>query len=203
MSYTNPQIKFIVLASGTGTLFHAIAQACQNHQLNAQIISLVCDRDNAPVIEKAQTQHIPVKIFSVKDYSSVSHWDQAMCSYLKTQKPDLILLAGFVKKIEKEVLCAFENKILNIHPSLLPLYGGNGMYGIHVHKAVLAAGDKYTGISIHIVSENYDSGSILAQKKIPVFPQDTPQSLQKRVKKEEQAFYISTLREIIKKQEIV
>ena len=195
---TKSKPKLAILASGTGTLFEAITQACFNHQLDAEVISLVSDRKQAPVITKAQNQNIPVKIFQIKDYPSPQKWDQALCTYLKTKKPDLIVLAGFLKKIEKNVLHTFKNRILNIHPSLLPLHGGKGMYGIHVHKSVLRSGDKHTGISVHLINENYDTGPVLAQKKIPIALNETAESLQKKIKEEEKKFYISVLKKILK-----
>ena len=187
----------IILASGTGTLFSSIVQACKNHSLNAKVINLITDNAQASVLKKAQSEEVPIKILSVKDFSSFSKWDESLCQYLQTKKPDLILLAGFLKKIGPKVLSHFKNRILNIHPSLLPHHGGPGMYGIHVHRSVLKAGDKKTGISIHLVSAEYDSGPVLAQTEIPVSPEDTPESLQEKVKKVEQVFYVSTLKKYL------
>ena len=161
------------------------------------MIRLVSNNKNSLVLQKAKKEKIPAKILDPKDFSSFTKWDIHFCSYLKTQKPDLILLAGFVKKIGPEVLSAFKRRILNIHPSLLPRHGGQGMYGIHVHRSVLGSGDKTTGISIHLVSEEYDTGSLLAQKEIPVSPDDNPESLQERVKKIESIFYVSVLQKIL------
>ena len=200
---TQSKPKLAILASGTGTLFEAITQACFNHQLNAEVVTLISDRKQAPVITKAQNQNIPVKIFRIKDYPSLQKWDQNLCTYLKTIKPDLIVLAGFLKKLKKNVLHTFKNKILNIHPSLLPLHGGKGMYGIHVHKSVLRSGDKHTGVSVHLVTENYDTGPVLAQKKIALSPNETPETLQKKIKNEEKKFYISVLKKIIKNPDIL
>ena len=194
--YNKKEPDLIVMASGTGTLFINIVQACKNNSLNARVINLVTDNPRAVVIQKAQKEQVPVNIFSLKAFPSFSKWDTALCQHLKTKKPDLILLAGFLKKIGPRVLSHFKNRIINIHPSLLPRHGGDGMYGIHVHRSVLKAGDKKTGVSIHLVSEEYDRGPILAQTEVPVSPNDTPESLQEKVKKTEQVFYVSTLRKI-------
>ncbi|MDE0119361.1 MAG: phosphoribosylglycinamide formyltransferase [Bdellovibrionales bacterium] len=193
----NKKKRLVILASGTGTLFLSIVKSCKTGHLKAEVIHLISDHNQAPVLEKAKKENISVKILNPKKFSSFSDWDKALCRYLKSQKPDLILLAGFIKKIGPGVLSFFKNRILNIHPSLLPRHGGYGMYGVHVHRSVLEVGDKKTGISIHLVSEEYDAGPILAQIEIPVSPKDTPESLQKKVKQIEPTFYISTLRKIL------
>ena len=192
--------RLLILASGTGTLFSSIVQACKKYNLNAQVIALISDKNQVAVLKKAKNEKVPVKILNPKDFSSFNDWDEALCIYLKTKKPDFILLAGFLKKIGPKVLSSFENRILNIHPSLLPRHGGAGMYGIHVHRSVLNSGDIKTGISIHLVSKNYDAGRLLAQTEIPVSPDDSPESLQKKVKTVEQDFYISVLQKIINKE---
>ena len=193
----NTKKRLLILASGTGTLFMSIVQSCKTKHLKAEVIQLISDHNQAPVLKKANKENISIKILNPKDFPSFSDWDEALYQHLKNQNPDLILLAGFVKKIGPKVLDFFKNRILNIHPSLLPRHGGHGMYGLHVHRSVLEAGDKKTGISIHLVSEEYDTGPILAQTEIPVSPKDTPESLQKKVKKVELTFYISTLKKIL------
>ena len=189
--------RLVILASGTGTLFFSIVQACKNNTLKAKVTSLISNNKKSLVLQKAKKEKIPVKVLDPKDFSSFTKWDAHLCSYLKTQKPDLILLAGFVKKIGPKVLTAFKGRILNIHPSLLPRHGGKGMYGINVHRSVLESGDKTTGISIHLVSEEYDTGSLLAQTEISVSTDDDPESLQEKVKKTEAIFYVSVLQKII------
>ena len=192
------KLNLVILASGTGTLFSSIVQTCKKNKLKAKVTSLVSNNKKSPVLQKAKKEKVPVKILDPKDFSSFTKWDESLCSYLKKQKPDLILLAGFLKKIGPKVLTSFNGCILNIHPSLLPRHGGLGMYGIYVHRSVLKSGDKTTGISIHLVSEEYDAGSLVAQKEVPISLNDTPESLQKKVKKIEPIFYISTLQKIIK-----
>ena len=193
--------------------------------LNAEVLALITSNPKAPVIEKAKKAKVPFKILSPKQFASFAKWDQTLCSHLnqifnqparRGRKPtdkgsrsvlsgeicaqlgskDWVVLAGFLKKIGPQTLSAFNNRIINIHPSLLPRHGGKGMYGLHVHRSIIKAGDKKTGISIHLVSKEYDQGTLLAQKEIPVSPNDTPESLQKKVKKEEGPFYIATLNTI-------
>ena len=185
---TPPKKRLIILASGTGTLFLSIAQACKINHLNAEVLSLISNNSQASVLKKAENEKVPVKILDPKKFFSFPEWDEALYSYLKSKQPDLILLAGFVKKIGPKVLSYFKNCVLNIHPALLPRHGGEGMYGIHVHRSVLNAGDKKTGISIHLVSSEYDTGPVLAQTEIPVSSTDTPESLQEKVKKNRSGF---------------
>jgi len=206
MKKNRPAKKYlIIMASGTGTLFSSVVRSCDSGVLKdkAKVISLVSDNDNALVIKKARDNNIPVKIINPKKFPSFEEWDKALLSYLQkksplqNKSPDLILLAGFVKKIGPRVLSSFEKKILNIHPSLLPRHGGSGMYGLHVHRSVLKAGDKKTGISIHWVSAKYDEGPLVAQKEIPISLGETAESLQQKVKKAEQKFYIDVLYKVL------
>lgn len=192
--------QLIILASGAGTLFFSIVQACKTGHLDAKVIGLISNNSEAPVLKKAEKETVPIKILDPKKFPSFFEWDKALCIYLKSKKPDLIVLAGFIKKIGPSVLSSFKNCIVNTHPSLLPRYGGKGMYGLHVHRSVIKAGDKKTGISIHLVSSEYDTGPVLAQTEIPVSPSDNPESLQEKIKKKEAIFYISILQKIIKRE---
>lgn len=194
---SSKKARLLILASGQGSLFFSIVQACKSGHLNAEVIGLLSDNNKALVLKKAHAERITIKILKPKNFISFSKWDEALYNYLRERKPDWILLAGFLKKIGPKVLSAFKNRVLNIHPSLLPHHGGAGMYGIHVHRAVITGKDKKTGISVHLVSEEYDTGPVLAQKELLVFKNDTPESLQKRVKATEQTFYVSVLQKII------
>ena len=192
--------RLVVLACGTGSLFLSIVQACEKELLPAEVVGLISCNSQALVLKKAEQQKIKSHVLELKKFSDFSDWDKALCSLLKETKPNLILLAGFLKKIGPQVLSEFKNRIINIHPSLLPRYGGEGMYGLNVHQAVIKNGDKKTGISIHLVGEDYDTGPLLAQTEIAVSPEDTPETLQEKVKKEEQTFYVSVLQKILKKE---
>lgn len=192
------KVKLAVLASGTGSLFESIAVACKTGILPAEIVCLVSDRSDVPVLEKANKYNVPVQVFKQKEYPSLEKWDKNLCDYLQQKESDWIVLAGFLKKIEQTTLETFKNRIINTHPALLPKYGGKGMYGRHVHQAVIKAGDKKTGISVHLVSDQYDRGPILAQTSVPVSPDDTAESLENKVKTFEKIFYVSVLQKLIR-----
>lgn len=184
------KIKLIVLASGSGTTFKYLAK----HPF-LDVIFLLTDRKNCEAIEHSKKLNIPFKTICPKDYLSHSLWDQDMTKTVQIifKNQHLIVLAGFLSRLGSHFLSMFKNQIINSHPALLPNFGGHGMYGIHVHRAVLQAKKKTTGVTIHYVNEEYDQGEIIAQKKIKVFPSDTPESLEKRVKKEEKPFYSETI----------
>jgi phosphoribosylglycinamide formyltransferase-1 len=123
-----------------------------------------------------------------------------MLRALQASKCELIVLAGFMKMIGPRVLAAYRNRIVNIHPSLLPRHGGKGMYGMHVHAAVIASGDSTTGVTVHLVDEAYDHGRVLAQSRLSVEPRDTPESLSARILKSEHAFLVETLGRICRRE---
>ena len=189
--------RLVILAGGKGTLFNSIAGACRAGTLKAKVMGLISHNHKALVLQKARAQNIPTKVIDPKDFSSYPKWDHALKTALNEKSPDLIVLAGFLKKIGPAVLTAFPGRIINIHPALLPRHGGDGMYGLHVHRSVLSAGDKTTGTSVHLVSKEYDTGPVLAQTKLPVSAGDTPESLQEKVKKTEQVFYVEVLQKIL------
>ena len=193
----NKKVKLAILASGTGSLFESIVIACETGQMNADVVCLISDRSNVPVLEKAHKHNIPLQVFQHKKYSSIEEWDETLCDYLQQKNPDWIILAGFLKKIEKMALEKFKNRIINIHPALLPRHGGKGMYGRRVHQLVIESGEKTTGVSVHLVSEQYDRGPILAQTPVSVSPDDTAESLEDKVKTVERKFYISVLQQLI------
>ncbi|MCC5915470.1 MAG: phosphoribosylglycinamide formyltransferase [Balneolaceae bacterium] len=183
----------MVLASGSGSNFQAIIDSIENKRLHAEVAGLIAGKPGIGAIERAKKHRIPVKIIppdldpdSLTTFllETVDHW-----------KPDLIVLAGFLKKIPGEIVDRYPDQIINIHPSLLPKYGGKGFYGIHVHKAVIESGDPESGCTVHYVNEKYDDGSIIEQRSVPVLHGDTPETLAARVLKEEH----SLLPEIIKR----
>ncbi len=189
--------RLLILASGKGTLFNSILRACKTGQLKAKVSALVSNKSSSPVLEKAKKENIPVKILDQSKFSGFEEWDKALCGFAKSQNPNLIVLAGFFRKIGPKVLSAFENRVLSIHPSLLPKYGGLGMYGINVHRAVIEKKEKISGASVHLVHAEYDTGPVLAQTTVPVSPGESPKSLQEKVKKAEQILYVSTLQKIL------
>lgn len=145
-------------------------------------------------------EDIPHYILNSKIHSDKSDLDNEIKNKLNSHDVDIVILAGFMKKIGKNILKYYNNRILNIHPSLLPKYGGQGMYGIRVHEAVIKNKEVETGVMIHLVDEKYDNGKILNQIKIPVHKKDNPLILQERVLKVEHSFLIDTLLKISKKE---
>jgi phosphoribosylglycinamide formyltransferase-1 len=185
------------LASHRGSNMQAVVAACRAGVLAANPAVLVSNNRQAEAVARAEQQSIPAYVLNVVTHPDPEALDQAMLDVLRKHACDLIVLAGFMKKIGPRVLAAYRNRILNIHPSLLPKFGGQGMYGRAVHEAVLKAGEKVTGVTIHLVNEAYDEGRILAQAEVPVLPDDNVESLAARVLKREHAFLVETLRDIL------
>jgi len=177
--------KVVVFASGSGTDFQSIIDAIAEKSLHAEIAGLITNNPDAGALERAQQNDIPERVFRLSDYPDTESYTNDLVDQLDEWKPDLIVLAGYLKKIPVEVIRQYENRIINIHPALLPKYGGKGFYGIKVHRAVIASGDRESGCTVHIVTEEYDKGPILAQVKVSVQKDDTPEILQQRVLKEE------------------
>jgi len=183
--------KIVVFASGSGTNFQAIIDAINNGYIEAEITGLITDRPGIGAIERAEANTIPVEI--VPPSSSTATIKQKLESF----NPDLIVLAGYLQKIPPEVVDQYPRKIINIHPSLLPNYGGPGFYGDRVHKEVLKNREKESGCTVHFVTKEYDKGPIIAQRKVRVHPQDTPEDLAKRILKHEHQLLPNVVKQII------
>ena len=174
----------VIFASGEGTNAENLFNYFKNDP-RIKLKLVVTNSDTAGVIAKAEAHKKTVQIISkeaLKDYPN------QIIEYLKTERVDLIILAGFLLKIPVEFIKAFPNQIINIHPSLLPKYGGKGMYGMNVHKAVIDQKELETGITIHYVNEEYDKGEIILQQTCPVLPTDTAEEVQQKVRKLELEF---------------
>ena len=178
-----------VLASGSGTNLQAIIDAIKKKKLKAKIKIVISNNRDAYALKRATRNKIRTLHLSQKQFTSPKDFDRKLISILKKEKINLIALAGYMKKLSPSVIRKFKNKIINIHPALLPRFGGKGMFGIHVHEAVLISKAKTTGVSVHLVDERYDHGAIIYQKEIPVKNNDTPETLQKRVLKIEHQVY--------------
>lgn len=187
----NRKSKIVLFASGSGS--NAL-QICRYFEDNSKIrvAYLFCNNANAAVIDKVKPFGIKTLIFSKAQLESGS-----ILKKLISISPRLIVLAGFLLKLPREMVSQFSRKIVNIHPSLLPKYGGKGMYGIHVHQAVKNSGDSSTGMTIHYVDERYDSGDIIFQKSVDISPQDTPRDIAQRVLKLEHYYYASVIHALI------
>ena len=174
-------MNIAVFASGRGSNFQAILNAIDDGRLPAVVTLLVSNNSNAGAMELARSRNIPAIHLNQKQYSSAQLYEEQLLQSLTRYKVELIALAGYMKRIPTVVIDRFRNRILNVHPALLPAFGGAGMYGIHVHEAVLASGAKVTGVTVHVVDEEYDKGPIVMQKCVDVLDDDTPESLAARV----------------------
>lgn len=178
-------MNIAVLVSGGGTNLQAIIDQIENQTLcGVEMVRIISSSHTAYALERAKAHGIPSCVISKKDFSDLDSYDEAMIQALSGQKIDLVVLAGFLSLLGPKVVKQFSNRIINIHPALIPSFCGNGMYGIKPHEAALARGVKVSGATVHFVNENYDEGPILLQKCIEVITDDTPQSLQLRIMKE-------------------
>jgi len=189
--------KISILASGDGSNFQALVEASRSGILNAEVAGLITNRPKAPALLRAENLKIPSATLSPKAFSQRDDWDRAVLKTLQEWKTDWVVLAGFLTLIGPRVLKAFPNRVVNIHPALLPNFGGEGMYGMRVHEAVLAAGALETGITLHLVSEEYDRGKNLAQFKIPVIKGESADALAARIRELEHRHYPRVLNDLV------
>lgn len=183
------KLDLVALASGGGTNLQAIIDNIEAGKVNARINAVISNNSKAFCLERARKHNIPAIHLSHNMFATPEQFDDKLLSVLKENEVDLIILAGYMKMLSPRVIKAYRNKILNIHPGLLPHFGGKGMYGIHVHEAVLKSGMKVSGVTVHLVDEIYDHGAIVLQKCVPVEDHDTPESLAQRVLKVEHQLY--------------
>ena len=179
--------RIAVFASGNGSDLQAIIDACKSGRLAAQVCLVVSNNSKAYALKRAEEEGIFTLCLGGNQNES------RLLDALLKNNINLIFLAGYLKKVSPAILEAYKNRIFNIHPSLLPKYGGKGMYGLNVHRAVLDAGEQETGITIHRVTDVYDAGEIVAQKKVKVLSSDTPEALAARVLAQEHIFIVETL----------
>lgn len=184
--------KIVVFASGSGSNAEQIIQHFAN-QPNIRVVKIYVNNPDAFVIERAKRHQIESKVFDRSYF--LSH--QGLILDLAQENPDLIVLAGFLWKIPETIVKAYPNKIVNIHPALLPKFGGKGMFGMHVHRAVIATGESESGITIHYVNENYDEGAIIMQAKVSVASSETPESLAQKIHKLEHQHFPATIEKIL------
>ena len=176
-------LKISVLVSGGGTNLQALINAQASGVLSSgKIIQVISSKDNAYALERARAANIPAEVVSFKE--SGSSFESKLLERLNQARPDIIVLAGFMHILSKDFIDKCNAKIINIHPSLIPSFCGKGFYGLKVHEAVLKAGVKITGATVHLVNEIPDGGEILAQRAVKIFPDDTPEKLQLRVMRE-------------------
>lgn len=183
------KLNLAVLCSGGGTNLQALIDAIERGELLAEIKIVISNNSKAFALERAKNHNIPPLHLSHKQFTTPEEFDQRLLEVLIENQIDMVILAGYMKILSPVIIRAYKNRILNIHPALLPHFGGPGMYGIHVHEAVIKSGVKITGVTVHIVDEVYDHGAIVIQKPVEVKDGDTPETLAERVLKVEHQTY--------------
>lgn len=175
-------LRVVVLVSGGGTNLQAILDAIDNGKIkNAEVVGVISNNANAYALTRAEQHNIPNECISPKNYENRDVFNDALLEGVSKYNPDLIVLAGFLVAIPEKMVKAFPEKIINIHPSLIPSFCGKGYYGLKVHEAALQRGVKVTGATVHYVDEGTDTGKIIFQKPVMIEEGDTPEILQKRV----------------------
>ncbi len=187
-------------ASYNGSSAHAITDACLEGALSASPTLLLTNNESANALEWSENKGLKTFCVNSKTYPNPAELDCKIADYLKANRISMVILSGYMRLIGPETLRAVNGCVLNIHPALLPKYGGQGMYGHHVHQAVKDNNETETGITIHQIDGEYDKGKILAQKIIPLSSDDSAEDIQKKVQSVEATFYIETLRKILKKE---
>ncbi|MGD8340539.1 MAG: phosphoribosylglycinamide formyltransferase [Gammaproteobacteria bacterium] len=190
------KLRIAVLASGSGTTLQAVVDACEHGTLHGEVVLVISNNSASGAMQRAARHGIASLHLSSRTHADPAALDRAIAGALGDAAPDIVLLAGYMKKLGPETLAACGGRVINTHPSLLPKYGGQGMYGGHVHAAVIESGDSATGISVHLVDGDYDTGAVLAQREVPVAPEDDAESLAQRVQATERPFLVEVLQQI-------
>ena len=194
----------VCLVSGGGTNLAAIIKAIEDGNIkNIRIKSVISNNADAYALERAKGAGLESKCISPKSFSNRDDFNKALLDELKSLNPDLIVLAGFLVNISKDIVDAFENKIINIHPSLIPSFCGKGYYGLKVHEAALKRGVKVTGATVHFVDAGIDTGKIIIQKAVDVLPGDDAKTLQRRVMEEAEWIILPKAVEMIANGEVL
>jgi phosphoribosylglycinamide formyltransferase-1 len=189
-------LRIGVLGSHGGSNMQAIIDAIEAGSLAARIVLVISNNSSSGAMDRAWKHGLPSLHLSSAIHPEPAALDRAIRDALLHAKTDVVVLAGYMKKIGPVTLASFRGRILNIHPALLPRHGGPGMYGIHPHESVLAAGDAESGVTVHVIDEHYDQGRILRQERVPVLPDDTPAMLQQRVLAVEHQIYVAVLKDV-------
>ena len=185
------------LASHNGSNMQSVIDACKTGRLKAVPAIVISNNSDSGALARAEREGIPHLHLSTKTHPDAEALDAAILQVLRDHDVELVVLAGYMRKVGTQTLRHYTDRIINIHPALLPKFGGQGMFGLHVHQAVLAAGETETGVTIHLVNDEYDRGQILGQRKVAVLPTDTVETLAARVLETEHAFLVETLQKII------
>jgi phosphoribosylglycinamide formyltransferase-1 len=184
-------------ASHRGSNMQSVIDACNAGLLAAKPCVVISNNSDSEALARAWGENIPAYHLSSKVIADPEALDDTILLTLRRHEVELVVLAGYMKQLGPKTLANYKNRVINIHPALLPKYGGVGMYGMHVHEAVISAGDPETGVTIHLVDAEYDHGQVLAQCRVPVLPGDTPDTLAARVLEQEHRFLVETLQNIV------
>ncbi len=187
-------LRIAVLASGEGLTLQALLDAIARGELPASVVLVVSNNADSGALQRAAAHGVTGVYLSAATHPDAEALDAAIAAALQSASPDVVVTAGYMKRIGPHVLAFGKDRMINVHPSLLPKYGGQGMYDRHVHAAVLAAGEKESGATVHFVEGDYDSGRLIAQAKVPVLNDDSVETLAARVKQCERALLIEVLR---------
>lgn len=196
---TSP-LRIGVLASGEGTTLQAILDACASGQLPARVALVISNNGGSGALRRAREAGAAALHLSSKTHPGPGALDAAIADTLASHQVDVVMLAGYMKKLEPVVLARYQGRILNTHPALLPKFGGHGMYGLRVHEAVVSAGEHESGPSVHLVDAEYDTGRVLAQAKVPVLAGDTAHTLAARVQERERQLVVEVLGKIARRE---
>ena len=183
-----------VFASGRGSNYEAIQQQIDLGNINAQTVCVISDHASPQVFDKAKSRNIPTHFINRKQFKNGDDYVAKLLKILSQYKTDYILLAGYLKLIPAPLVHAYEYRMINIHPALLPNFGGKGFYGMNVHRAVVESGVNVTGITIHFVNEKYDQGSVILQQEVKVDPNDTPEEVAAKVLQLEHKYFPEVVR---------
>ena len=190
-------MNIAVFASHGGSDLQAIIDGCKGGKIDACVAVVISNNGESMALQRANDAGIPNYHMSAKKYGSEETLAKEILSVLDKYSINMIFLAGYMRMLHISILEKYNNRIFNIHPALLPKFGGKGMYGINVHTAVIAAKEKETGITIHRVNAEYDSGEIVAQTKVSVYENDTPETLAARVLEREHEFLVEVISDIV------
>ena len=193
-----PKLRLGIFASHAGTTMQAIIDACLQGHLHAEVRVVIGNNSRSGALARARTHGIAIAHLSGVTHPNADDLDRAIIETLDGHRVDVVALAGYMKRLGPLVLSQYKGRMLNTHPALLPKFGGQGMFGDRVHKAVLAAGEKVSGATVHLVEGDYDTGPVLSQVEVPVLEGDTLETLRERVQKAEREHSVTVLERIAK-----
>ena len=189
--------KIVVFASGRGSNFQTIHRKTRDGYISAHVVSLVSDNEKAGALSYARENGIATHVICPRDFADSRTFGTALLSILSEAAADLVVLAGYLKKIPDNVVDRYQNRIINIHPSLLPAFGGKGMYGMRVHEAVFSSGTQFSGVTVHFVNNEYDAGPIVLQRVVRISDCQTFEAVAHRVLAEEHIAYPEALKRLV------